>query len=342
MRRFLQPELFSPSGNLFSGNYTSVYSYGSTKQPTPNEMQGIPFPVNSPLVIDKLRIWSSLIGNPGSLGTPMNPGAKVRLAMYRATSPTNLWPRKLIVDSGDIDAFGVGNKYLEAVVDQIVSDCAMYWLFGIVNSAFIVSSYQGGAWQGVASSAVGSSGGVLNPTSYYAWVVTAATDNGETNPDAADPVASLYMGSDGTATITWDSFDPATAYYIYRSTGMNFGAFSRPLFDWSNSFLATVDAGTTSYTDDGTVPLSQGQPPPFLPDPSFVVGGGLGVINAYSFLRPPFGVADGLWLNPYIGIKYLRPYGPYPDPFPDPDFGSLDPGAIANYMAPCVHLIGRG
>ena len=102
-------------------------------------------------------------------------------------------------------------------------------------------------------------GGGLTINQTYYYQVTAITASGETmasNYESATPLGLTSTGNQQTINLTWTAPPIAgiTGYKVYRS--LLTGPFTTP------SLMATLPAGTTTYTDLGTTGPTAGSPPP--------------------------------------------------------------------------------
>lgn len=69
--------------------------------------------------LDAIKIWLATNGSAGSL---------TRLALYKATSETNLYPDALLVDSGDLASDAGAAGYLSASISASLDAGALYWI----------------------------------------------------------------------------------------------------------------------------------------------------------------------------------------------------------------------
>jgi len=145
-----------------------------------------------------------------------------------------------------------------------------------------------------------SGGGSFAASTYY-WVVSAVSASGETI--ASNEITNTFTAVNGSIVLTWTTITAASSYHLYRGTSS--GA--------ENHVIATVAAGTTTYTDTGTTGTSLSP----LTSSTFgcPVTVYLSVIQSGNSLGPqyraiqafPLAVNDTLNLTPYFNGLMLGP-----------------------------------
>lgn len=128
----LPPEVFPAQGFRKEPNAQSAFQVGTAaaerwysgvvSQATfTADAFGVDTPVGYPVVIGKDSIIDRIAFEVTSGGAA---GSVARVGIYRATSPTNLYPSELVVDGGEHTTTGVGVK---ASTVEVFLKAGLYW-----------------------------------------------------------------------------------------------------------------------------------------------------------------------------------------------------------------------
>ena len=98
--------LTSPAGNILVTTAAPV-----------NTLFAVPFPCPEDMVILELAVRVNAGGGAGSVA---------RCGIYQATSPTNIYPRTLIIETGELDTSASGLK--KTTISQQLYRGTLYWL----------------------------------------------------------------------------------------------------------------------------------------------------------------------------------------------------------------------
>lgn len=248
--------IFSTYGGTFTvavAGGTATITYTSISGST---LTGCSFRNGTP---GALTTGATVTADPGNIGPLVNVlgpgsnactvdyyGSAAMLRTWNACVGTSAFFENLTALYGEINGFTIdGTNAQPGAIGLHYGDHEG----GALGPDLRVQNFTGGQqWPAtLTKGSTASSGGTFSAATYY-WVVTAITPCyiGETQW-SNEISATLVL--DGTQAMSWTAVTNATGYNIYRGTTSNQSSGAGA---GENVLVATVAAGTTTYTDTGT------------------------------------------------------------------------------------------